>query len=70
MCVVLHPGDLPGGQADGVDLIAEGDRPPHVQQSDVPVQIHPPVVLWVHDDFIDGHDLLDTLLKPGTVSNL
>lgn len=62
---VLRLGNLLAGQADGVDLIGERDRPSHVQQSDVSVQIFPPVVLRVDDDFIDRHDLLSGALKPG-----
>ncbi len=66
MCVgVLHLGDLLAGQADGVDLIGECDWPSHVQQSDVTVQIFLPVVLWVDDDFVDGHNQLSAALKPG-----
>lgn len=63
--LVLRPGDLLAGQADGIDLICECDRPSHVQQSDVPVQIFLPVVLWVDDDFINCDDLLCSGLIPG-----
>lgn len=67
-CVVfvLRLGDLLGGQADGVDLFGECDWPFHVQQRNVAVQIFPPVVLGVDDDFVDAHDLLNATLKPGT----
>ena len=63
----LRLGDLLARQADGMDLIREGDRPAEVKQSDVSVQIHPPVVLRVNDDLIDGHDLLNAALKPGEI---
>lgn len=47
-----------------MDLIGERDRPSHVQQSDVAVQIFLPVVLRVDDDLIDGDDLLGVAFKP------
>lgn len=62
---VLHHGDLLVGQADGVDLIAECDWPSQFQQGDVTVQVFLPVVLWVDDNFTDGHDPLSAALKPG-----
>lgn len=48
-----------------MDPVTQYDRPSQVQQSNVTVQVFLPVVLWVHDDFIDGHDLLNTPFKPG-----
>lgn len=61
----LQLSHVPAGQTDGVDLVGKHDGPSHVQQSDVPVQILPPVVLGVDDDIINRHDLLDATLKPG-----
>lgn len=62
---VLHPGNLLVGQADGGDLIGECDWPSHAQQSDVTVQIFPPVVLGMDNDFFNRHNLLDATLKSG-----
>ena len=62
---VLRPGNLLAWQADGVDLIGEHNRPPQVQQSNVPVQIFLPVVFGVDNDLINSHDLLSVTLKPG-----
>lgn len=64
----LRPGDLLAWQADGEDLIGERDWPSHMQQGDVTVQIFLPVVLWMNNDFIDRHDLLEAALKPGKLS--
>lgn len=50
--------DVLGGQADGVDLISEGDGFLHMQQSDVSVQILFPVIFRMDDDFINSHDFL------------
>lgn len=47
-----------------MDLIAQRDRPSHMQQSDVTVQIILPVVLWMDDDLIDRHNLLGFRFKP------
>lgn len=48
-----------------MDPVAQYDRPSQVQQSNVTVQVFLPVVLGVHNDSIDGHDLLKTAFKPG-----
>lgn len=48
-----------------MNLISESNGPPHVQQSDVPVQVLLPVVLGVDNYLINGHNLLCALLKPG-----
>lgn len=64
MGVSLLLGHLPVGQADGEDLIGERDRPSHVQQSDVTVQVFLPVVPGMDDDLIDRHDPLGAALKP------
>lgn len=61
---VLQLGDGLAGQADRMDLISERDRPSHVQQSDVTVQVFLPVVLGVDNDFINYHNLLNATLKP------
>lgn len=63
--LLLHPGDLLVGQADGVDHVGEWSWSSQVQQSDVPVQVLLPVVLWVDDYLVDHHDLLDALFEPG-----
>lgn len=63
--LLLHPGDLLVGQADGVDHVVEWNLPSQVQQSDVTVQVFLPVVLWVDDYLVDHHDLLDAMFKPG-----
>lgn len=47
-----------------MDPVAQYDWPSQVQQSNVTVQVFLPVVLGVHNDFIDGHDLLNTTFKP------
>ncbi len=62
---VLHPGDRLVGQTDGVDLIGESDWFSQFQQGDVMVQVFLPVILWMDDDFTDGHDHLSAALKPG-----
>lgn len=61
---VLQLGDRLAGQADRMDPISEYDRPSHVQQSDVTVQVFLPVVLGVDNDFINCHNLLNVTLKP------
>lgn len=63
--LLLHPGHLLVGQADGVDHVGEGNLSSQVQQSDVTVQVLLPVVLWVDDYSVDHHDLLDAIFKPG-----
>lgn len=65
--LVLHPGDLLVGQTDRVDHITELNLSSKVQQSDIPVQVLPPVVLWVDDYSVHHHNLLDTLFKPGYI---
>lgn len=44
--------------------VIQNHWPSQVQQGDVTVQIFLPVVLRVHNDFINGHDLLNALFKP------
>lgn len=68
--LLLLPGHHLVGQADGVDHVAERNWSSQVQQSDVAVQVLLPVVLWVLDYLVDGHDLLDALFKPGHVQRL
>lgn len=63
----LHPGDLLVGQTDRVDHITELNLSSKVQQSDIPVQVLPPVVLWVDDYSVHHHNLLDALFEPGYI---
>lgn len=65
--LLLHPGDLLVGQADGVDHVGERNLSSQVQQGDVTVQVLLPVVLWVDDYAVDHHDLLGAIFKPGHV---
>lgn len=51
-----------------MDLIGEDDWLSQVQQSDVTVQVFPPVVLGVDDDLVDRHDLLNAALKPAKMT--
>lgn len=48
-----------------MDPVIQNHWSSQVQQGDVTVQIFLPVVLGVHNDFINGHDLLCVAFKPG-----
>lgn len=62
--------DLFGGKADGEDVIGEGDRFLHVQESNVSVQILFPVILRMDDDLIDRDNLLCTSLIPNITEKI
>lgn len=47
-----------------MDLVSECDWPSQMQQRDITVEIFLPVVLWVNDDLVNRHDLLNVAFIP------
>ena len=62
----LRIGYLLARHADRMNLISEINWLFHVQQSNVSVQVDPPVIFGVDDNLINGHNLLGASFKPGS----